>query len=141
MSAASKDARPRKQFLYREDFLEFFNFEENDRDKKSLKKEFKDIVKNIGDLNESEISKSSVKDAKIKFKHLVDYYLSDGSEFGKILRTIDSDKIFSSLLSDENQSTNRQSLIDEAESSDGFNEKLLKVMCLNQAIGKLNSEM
>ena len=88
-----------KQHLYREDFLEFFHFEENDREKKQLKKDFKEIVKNIADVNDSSISKSSYKDAKIKFKHLVDYYLTSGTEFGKMLRSIDSESIYGVLLS------------------------------------------
>lgn len=87
-----------KNHLYREDFLEFFNFEENDRDKKQLKKEFKDIAKNMVDVNDSAVSKSSYKDAKIKFKHLVDYYLTSGSDFGKILRSFDHENIYSVLL-------------------------------------------
>ena len=101
--------RKPKQHLYREDFLEFFNFIENDREKKQLKKEFKEIAKNMADANESQISKSSYKDAKIKFKHLVDYYLTSGSDFGKILRSVDSENIYSVLLSGQNaqQKTNK----------------------------------
>ena len=53
----------------------------------------------MADANESQISKSSYKDAKIKFKHLVDYYLTSGSDFGKILRSVDSENIYSVLLS------------------------------------------
>ena len=32
-------------------------------------------------------------------------------------------------------------MIYDAENQDGFNEKLLKLMCLNQAIGKLQKEL
>ena len=56
----------------------------------------------MSDANESQISKSSYKDAKIKFKHLVDYYLTSGSDFGKILRSVDSENIYSVLLSGQN---------------------------------------
>jgi len=35
----------------------------------------------------------------------------------------------------------KEKLIWEADNQDGFNEKLLKVMCLNQAIGKLMREI
>lgn len=31
----------------------------------------------------------------------------------------------------------KQKIILDAENQDGFNEKLLKLMCLNQAIGKI----
>ena len=31
----------------------------------------------------------------------------------------------------------KQKIISDAENQDGFNEKLLKLMCLNQAIGKI----
>ena len=73
--------------------------EGKDTIKTSDKTEFKDIAKNVSDMNDSTISKSSYKDAKIKFKHLVDYYLTSGSDFGKILRSVDSENIFSVLLS------------------------------------------
>lgn len=84
------------------------------------------------DVKDSDISKSSYKDAKIKFKHLVDYYLTSGSDFGKILRSIDSDNICSVLLSGaSSQKSSRAQLLEEADNQDGFNEKLLKVMCVN----------
>ena len=68
-----------------------------------MKAEFKEIVKNLGTerktQNDSNLSKNSLSDSKIKFKHLVDYYLTSGQDFSDILRTIDSEKIFSTLLS------------------------------------------
>ena len=35
----------------------------------------------------------------------------------------------------------KQKIIYDAENLDGFNEKLLKLMCLNQAIGKIQKEL
>lgn len=35
----------------------------------------------------------------------------------------------------------KQKIISDAENHDGFNEKLLKLMCLNQAIGKIQKEL
>lgn len=75
---------------------------------------------------------------------MVDYYLTSGQDFSDILRTVDSEKIFSTLLSsvasenDEDMGKSMKERIqEEADDQDGFNEKLLKTMCLNQAIGKL----
>jgi hypothetical protein len=79
---------------------------------------------------------------------LVDYYLTSGQDFSDILRTVDSEKIFSTLLSsvasenDEDMGKSMKERIqEEADDQDGFNEKLLKTMCLNQAIGKLQKEL
>jgi len=35
----------------------------------------------------------------------------------------------------------KERILEEADEQDGFNEKLLKTMCLNQAIGKLQKEL
>ena len=35
----------------------------------------------------------------------------------------------------------KERIQEEADEQDGFNEKLLKTMCLNQAIGKLQKEL
>lgn len=89
-----------------------------------MKKDFKEIAKNLADVNDSSISKSSYKDAKIKFKHLVDYYLTSGSDFGKILRSIDPENMYGVLLSGqpvEGVKTHKQQLLDEADTQDGFN--------------------
>ena len=79
---------------------------------------------------------------------MVDYYLTSGQDFSDILRTVDSEKIFSTLLSsvasenDEDMGKSMKERIqEEADDQDGFNEKLLKTMCLNQAIGKLQKEL
>jgi hypothetical protein len=93
-------------------------------------------------MNESQISKTSYKEIKIKFKHLIDYYLTSGSDFGKILRSSDPENIYGVLLSQQaGNGANRQRLLEEADGQDGFNEKLLKVMCLNQAISKLQLDL
>jgi len=53
-------------YLSKDDFKELFNFEENDRDKKQLKSEFKEIVKSLGTdrktPNDSNLSKNSLSD-------------------------------------------------------------------------------
>ena len=79
---------------------------------------------------------------------MVDYYLTSGQDFSDIIRTVDSEKIFSTLLSsvasenDEDMGKSMKERIqEEADDQDGFNEKLLKTMCLNQAIGKLQKEL
>jgi hypothetical protein len=83
------------------------------------------------------LSRNSYSDSKIKFKHLVDYYLTSGQDFGDILRTIDSEKILGTLLSNssdndgDHSKSNKDKIQDEADDQDGFNEKLLKTMCLN----------
>ncbi|CDW78000.1 UNKNOWN [Stylonychia lemnae] len=93
-------------------FKELFAFEENDRDKKQLKKDFKKIEKqNKG---------------QVKFKHLLDYYLSGSENFGGQMKEIDSRKILEAL---------------ESENDQGFNERLLKLICVNQAIMKFQKEL
>jgi Ca2+-binding EF-hand superfamily protein len=51
-----------------EDFKELFKFEENERDKKDLKKDFKKLDKKHN--------------GKLKFKHLIDFYLTSSEQFG-----------------------------------------------------------
>ena len=70
-------------------FKELFNFDENDRDKKELKKDFKKIEKDNKD--------------KVKFKHLIgnifivqmthsliDYYIGSSEQFTEQMQSIDA---------------------------------------------------
>lgn len=54
-----------------------------------------------------------------------DYYLTSSKEFGSSLLAIDVGKIMDGLESQD----------------DGFNEQLLKLLCINQAIQKMHVEM
>ncbi len=97
-----------------EEFKNLFKFDENERDKKDLKKDYKKMEK-----------KNS---GKVKFKHLIgnndsftyynipiDFYLTSSEQFGKSLEQIDTGKVLDGLESQE----------------DGFNERLLKLLCIN----------
>ena len=98
-----------------------FLFDENERDKKDLKKDFKKLEKKYKN--------------NVKFKNLIgithillifiDFYLTSSEVFGKSLENIDTGKILDGLESAE----------------DGFNEKLLKLLCINQAISKVQKEL
>lgn len=79
-----------------------FNFEENERDKKKLKKEYKKLEKSHKNT--------------VKFKHLIDFYLTSGKKFSDSLKAIDTNLIIDGL---------------ESESNDGLNEKILKFVCIN----------
>ena len=61
-----------------------FDFVENDRSKKDLKRDYKEVKK---------ISKND----KVKFKHLVDFYLRSGDSFYESLKFMDSNKILVNL--------------------------------------------
>ena len=60
------------------------------------------------------------------------------------MKQVDANRIYMSLQSKETDNQDemvannpKQKIIQDAENQDGFNEKLLKLMCLNQAIGKI----
>jgi len=74
-------------------FKQIFKFEENERDKKMLKKEFKEILAQVN------IEGANLK--KIKFKHIIDFYLSDGQAFKDSLRSIDSQNVLYTIQSPE----------------------------------------
>ena len=85
----------------------------------------------------------------MKFKHLVDYYLRSGDHFYESLRSIDSNKILQHLNSKPKSAIDaevpegaaaKELLLEQVEMSDDFNERLIKAMCLNKGISKLNSE-
>lgn len=62
-----------------------FKFDENERDKKDLKKDFKTLNKKHN--------------GKVKFKHLIDFYLTSSEEFAVSLENIDTGKILDGLES------------------------------------------
>lgn len=81
---------------------------------------------------------------------MIDYYLTSGQEFSTILKQVDANRIYMSLQSKETDNLDKyeimadnpkKRIIQDAENQDGFNEKLLKLMCLNQAIGKIQKEL
>lgn len=99
-------------------FKDIFEFEDNERDKKRLKKDFKKIEK---DHN-----------GKVKFKHLIgnttfsltkkpklllDYYLNSSERFGQHMKSVEARNFLKALRSDDNEA--------------GFNERLLKLICVN----------
>jgi hypothetical protein len=92
-----------------------FKFDENDRDKKELKKNFKKIEKEHK--------------GKVKFRHLIginnflfnhsktkiDFYLTSSEDYTDCMKSIDASAILDSLEPEE----------------DRFNEKLLRLLCVN----------
>lgn len=104
----------KSQKISKKAFKELFAFDENDRDKKSLKKDFRKIEK-------------AQHSGKVKFKHLIgmfktklltkciDYYLTSSENFGSCLKGADARSILESLESEE----------------DRFNERVLKLLCVN----------
>lgn len=63
-------------------FKDLFSHEENDRGKKQLKKDYRALEK----------SKRHV-----KFKHLIDYYLSSSEQFGQALKQVDARVVIDAL--------------------------------------------
>jgi hypothetical protein len=68
--------------MTRHDYSELFGYEENDRDRKALKKDYR-ALKNFH--------------GKIKFKNLLDFYLTSSSSFEDSLKLISGQKIIHSL--------------------------------------------
>ena len=123
--------------ISKKDFYQLFDFVENNRSKKDLKADYKEI-KSISNVE------------KVKFKHLVDYYLKSGDDFYESLRSIDSNKILQHLSSKPKTALDaevpegaaaKELILEQVEMSDDFNERLLKAMCLNKSISKLNREI
>ena len=65
---------------------------------------------------------------RLKFKHLIDHYLGSSRDFKDSLSAIDADIILDSLTS-------------QSSDSDRFNEKMLRLICVNQAVFKLQKEL
>jgi hypothetical protein len=109
-------------------FKELFLFEEdNDRDKKRLKKDYLKIEKEHN--------------GKVKFKHLIgkqlslsfnisyiDYYLKSSEDYGEHMKGINAKGVLKSLKSKKGEES-------------GFNERLLRLICVNQAISKMQKEL
>ena len=98
--------------LNKRDFKELFRYEENDRDKKTLKKDWKKLDKQFKQ--------------ELKFRHVIDFYLGSSDQLASCLFDISAKKVLSSL---------------EVGSAEGFNESIMRVLCLNQAIVKMSKEL
>lgn len=119
-------------------FREIFDFEENDRNRKDLKRDYKAL----------EADHKSV-----KFKHLIglkyslpshsfiDFYLTSSEDFGHSLKAVDSRRVLESLNMQENSSNEEESGESQDNQISSFNEKLVRVICLNQAIDKYQREI
>jgi len=70
-------------------FKELFYYEENDRSQKELKKEFSSLEKDHK--------------GRLKFKHLIDYYLGSSRDFKDSLSAIDAEVILESLTSQSSE--------------------------------------
>lgn len=103
---AANHAKPNKH-ISSQAFKDLFYFEENDRSKKELKKEFANLEKDHR--------------GRLKFKHLIDHYLGSGRDFKDSLSAVDAGAILDSL---SNQSSEMER----------FNERILRLICVNQAI-------
>jgi hypothetical protein len=118
-------------------FREIFDFEENDRNRKDLKRDYKAL---------------EADHKTVKFKHLIgtkifvtyfylDFYLTSSEDFGHALKAVDSRKVLESLNMQENSSNEEESGESQDNQISSFNEKLVRVICLNQAIDKYQREI
>ena len=88
--------------LTKRDFKELFRYEENDRDNKALKKDWKKLDKQFK--------------TELKFRHIIDFYLGSSDQLASCLFDISAKKVLNSL---------------EVGSAEGFNESIMRVLCLN----------
>jgi len=98
--------------LTKRDFKELFRYEENDRDKKALKKDWKKLDKKFK--------------SELKFKDIIDFYLGSSDSLAQCLVDVSSKKILASI---------------DSETPECFNESIMRVLCLNQAIQKMHKEL
>jgi len=98
--------------LTKRDFKELFRYEENDRDKKALKKDWKRLDKQFK--------------SELKFRHIIDFYLGSSDQLASCMFDISAKKLLDSL---------------DVGSAEGFNESIMRVLCLNQAIAKMSKEL
>lgn len=98
--------------LTKRDFKELFRYDENDRDKKALKKDWKKLDKQFK--------------SELKFRHIIDFYLGSSDQLASCLFDISAKKLLSSL---------------DIGAAEGFNESIMRVLCLNQAIVKMTKEL
>ena len=97
-------------------------------------------------LSQADKETGSTRGGGIKFRHLIDFYLRSGKDFFEQLRNVNASLILSSLQSKQMEPADplipqSDLMMTDVQSNDGLNEKLLKLMCLNQAIDKLNREV
>eukprot|EP00347_Sterkiella_histriomuscorum_P022525 403338163 len=113
MSSNDSQSEGRSTKISKKGFVELFDFEENERDNNQIKKDYKKIEK-------------KQKGGAVKFKHLIDFYLTSSESFGEQMKEIDARKILEPL---------------DSENDSGFNERLLRLICVNQAIMKMQKEL
>lgn len=89
------------------EFKELFNYEENDRNRKDLKRDFRTIHR--------------LQDGKVKFKSLVDFYLTSSAQFARCIKQIDAGSVLQSI----------EANYDNSMGAERFNESILRVLCLN----------
>lgn len=97
-------------------FREIFDFEENDRNRKDLKRDYKAL---------------EADHKTVKFKHLIDFYLTSSEDFGHSLKAVDSRRVLESLNMQESSSNEEESGESQDNQISSFNEKLVRVICLN----------
>lgn len=108
-------------------FREIFDFEENDRNRKDLKRDYKAL---------------EADHKTVKFKHLIgkwltflnhsiDFYLTSSEDFGHSLKAVDSKRVLESLNMQESSSNEEESGDSQDNQISSFNEKLVRVICLN----------
>ena len=98
--------------ITKSDFKDLFKYEENDRDKKELKRDFKKIEKKFKQ--------------PLQFTDLIDFYLKSSQVFEKSLQSISVKKILAGLHTDQ---------------MGLFNENILRILCVSKAINKMQKEL
>jgi hypothetical protein len=73
-------------------FKDLFRFEENERSKKQLKRDYRAMEQNTS--------------SSVKFKHLLDHYLHAGAseQFGETLKQVDAKQIVRALYDEDGES-------------------------------------
>ena len=95
-------AHRQSRVLTKRDFKELFRYEENERDKKALKKDWKKLDKQFK--------------AELKFKHIIDFYLGSSDQLASCLYDISAKKVLDCLNTSDDE---------------GFNASIMRVLCLN----------
>ncbi len=112
-----REGSQQSRYLSMVEFKELFNYEENDRSRKDLKRNFRTIHR--------------LQDGKVKFKSLVgkkhvplislDFYLTSSAQFARCIKQIDACSILQSI----------EANYDNSLGAERFNESILRVLCLN----------
>ena len=84
--------------IYKRDFKQIFNFRENEKTKKELKKEFKTILEQARQ-RASEANEEPEFTEAIKFKDVIDYYLTCSQSFYDLLREFDAQSVICTIQS------------------------------------------